>query len=120
MMQQIFLVFIGGGAGAVIRWGIGLGVRCFVDFNFPIATFLSNVVSCVILTCIIQFGIKSSVSDSIKLLLITGLCGGLSTFSTFSYETVQLIKSGSPGWALLNVLLNIVCCTAIVFWALRK
>lgn len=119
-MQQLFLVFIGGGAGAVIRWSIGLGVQRLGAIHFPLATLLSNVVSCMVLACIIQFGVKSSVSDSVKLLLITGLCGGLSTFSTFSYETVQLVKSGSQGWALLSILLNLLCCAAIVFWVIRK
>ncbi len=119
-MQQLFLVFIGGGAGAVIRWSIGLGVHRMGVFQFPLATFISNIVSCIVMACIIQFGIKSSISESARLMLITGLCGGLSTFSTFSFETVQLVRSGSQGWALISVLLNLICCAAIVFWALRK
>ncbi len=120
MMQQLLFVFIGGGAGAAIRWSIGLGVQRFGVVQFPLATFISNVLSCVVLACIFQFGVKSSISEAARLLLITGFCGGLSTFSTFSYETVQLVKNGSHGWALVTVLVNLICCAAIVFWALRK
>lgn len=120
MMQQLSFVFIGGGAGAVIRWSIGLGVQRLVAYPLPLATFISNVASCIVLACIIQLGFKFSFSESVRLLLITGLCGGLSTFSTFSYETVHLIKNGSQGWALISVLLNLICCAAIVFWATRK
>jgi CrcB protein len=119
-MKQLFLVFLGGGAGAVVRWVIGFSALRMGWQAFPLATLMANLTSCLILAIMIQLGHKINVSESVKLLLITGFCGGLSTFSTFSLETVQLIRNGFVGWAILTMALNVLCCAAILFWVIRK
>ena len=59
--------------------------------------------------------LSEKISDHYKHLVLIGICGGLSTFSTFSYETFELIKQGLMGWALVNIIVSCVLCTGIFF-----
>jgi len=65
------------------------------------------------------YDLASPLSPELRLLLATGLCGGLSTFSTFSSETLQLFQAGRYGLALANILLNVTTCLAGVWLGLR-
>lgn len=105
-------VFLGGGIGAVIRYLISV-YTYKPNSGFPLATFLANILACVLLSIILLSW--KDVDPKTKLFLATGLCGGLSTFSTFSYETFDLIQSGQIGTSVLYVFLSIFCCTAIFF-----
>ncbi len=106
-MKSYLLVFIGGGFGSITRFLTAklLGV---LTPSFPFATLTANFLSCLILGFTVAFGLtKTTFSPEVKLLIITGFCGGFSTFSSFTYETVELFKSGQILLALCNVLLNI-------------
>lgn len=106
-MQGILFVGLGGFMGACLRWGItkwsqGLTVP------IPMGTLLSNVIA----GFVIGFAIGmernfSAMPEKAKLFLNTGLLGGLSTFSTFSLETVQLFEAGKYLPGVCNVLLNL-------------
>lgn len=113
MISKFLIVFLGGGIGSVLRYAISLFVGNF-SLKLPIATLTANVLSCGILALIIYFFThKSLVLEVYKLFVLIGLCGGLSTFSTFSYETYELIMKNEWIWALINVILNTVMCICI-------
>ncbi len=75
---------------------------------FPIGTFIVNIIGCFIVGLLIGlFGKQINTQPELKLLLIVGLCGGFTTFSTFSAETISLFQSGQIGCGLLNIGLSV-------------
>ncbi len=90
-MSSLFYVFIGGGLGSLCRYGIG---QAWDSSHFYLGTFLANVISCLILGFLIGMSSESLLKSPHRLLLMTGFCGGFSTFSTFSGELVQLYQGG--------------------------
>ncbi len=90
-MTSVLWVFLGGGLGCLCRYGIGL---LMIHSNFPFGTFVSNVISCFILGILIGLTSEEILRNQHKLFLMTGFCGGFSTFSTYSAEIVQLFQSG--------------------------
>lgn len=119
-MKIVIAVFLGGGLGSVIRYLIG---RWMTQFNLglPIGTLLANLIACLILGLTVLVFIKSPALDKLwYAFLVIGLCGGMSTFSTFSHETVQLLKSGSYFWAFLNVFLSVSMAMGILMILLRE
>ncbi len=108
-------VFFGGGIGCVVRYLINL-VFHNTAFSLPLATFISNITACIIFAVVLWLTpAKESVAPHLRLLLITGFCGGLSTFSAFSHETFLLLKQQLYFFAALNVLLSPVICVLIFF-----
>ena len=96
-MKQFLLVFIGGGLGSVFRFLISQ-ISFFNYSKFPAPTLLSNIVGCLILGVVLGNAIKNNHLNSPQtLLLASGFCGGLTTFSTFAYENISMIKSGDIG-----------------------
>jgi CrcB protein len=105
-MKEISLVFLGGGFGSIARFLVGK-VYTLWNPNFPLATLTSNFLSCVVFGIVVMLGVeKTNLSYSLKLLLITGFCGGFSTYSSFTFETVQLFKTGQHNLAFSNIILN--------------
>ncbi|MEE1884196.1 fluoride efflux transporter CrcB [Pedobacter flavus] len=104
-MNGYFLVFIGGGLGSLARF---LMIK-LIDpqkFNFPYATLIANVFSCFILGIVVGYFMDKTSDSPIKLLLLTGFCGGFSTFSTFAYESNLLFTSQHFTSAIANIVLN--------------
>ncbi|MFI9718173.1 fluoride efflux transporter CrcB [Streptomyces sp. NPDC052396] len=98
------LVIAGAMAGAPLRYLTDRAVQSRHDSVFPWGTFVVNVVGCLILGVI-----TAMAPEKLRLLLGTGLCGGLTTYSTFSYETLRLAQDGARGYAAANVLASVVC-----------
>ncbi|MBS1646990.1 MAG: fluoride efflux transporter CrcB [Bacteroidetes bacterium] len=112
-MFPYFFVFIGGGAGSVVRFLFSV-LFTKLSLDLPLATLCSNVLSCLIFALAwLYVGTSFSAPSSIKLLLITGFCGGLSTFSTFSFETFELLRRGDYLIASVNILLNLLLCLTL-------
>lgn len=111
-------VFIGGGAGSLTRYGINQLFEKYFPSPFPLATLVTNLISCIVLGLIFGMGERHlSLSPATKLLLITGFCGGLSTFSTFTSETFILHWQSQVFSAFINIALNIILCFGAFFGA---
>lgn len=107
-MQNIFLVFIGGGFGAVLRYIITTQAAARLSGLFPWGTLIVNAVGSLLMGFIIGVLINRaySLGESARLLLAVGFLGGFTTFSSFSMETVTLIKGDSLLLAVLNIGVN--------------
>jgi len=115
------LIFLGGGLGSLARFGISELVRANFRSSFPLATFCSNVLSCIILALTIAyFSGKAESTPALKTLIIVGFCGGFSTFSTFSYETVELMRSGNMLIAIANILISVSVCVVLIWFLARQ
>ena len=93
-MKQVLLVFVGGGVGSALRYLVGTFLNTPVS-RFPWGTFSVNVLGSLIIGLLMGVTLKnSSLSENQTLLLITGLCGGFTTFSAFAYENQVFLKDG--------------------------
>lgn len=119
MLQILFAVFIGGGTGSVLRWVLGMKLNP-LHHAIPLGTLTANLVGAFIIGLgLAWFNRMTHIDPMWKLLLTTGFCGGLTTFSTFSAEVVFLLQDGRPGWALMNIAVNMLgsfALTALAFW----
>ncbi|MCF8276362.1 MAG: CrcB family protein [Flavobacteriales bacterium] len=114
------LVFFGGGLGSLVRYAISVFTIKNYSGSLPLATFATNIFSCLLMAAIFSVLSKDVVDHRfVKAGLLIGFCGGFSTFSTFSYETVQLMKNGNHLVAAGNVLLS-VGISLILLYKLTK
>lgn len=110
-MKAYLLVFVGGGVGSLLRYIAGqLASATGVGSPFPMAILLVNVLASALLGIVVGWAVSRSVGEEAGLLVGVGFCGGLSTFSSFSYDTLALLQNGRTGAALLNIGLNVVLC----------
>jgi len=107
-MVKIIYVGIGGFIGASLRYLVSITVPKYIKTVFPLSTLLVNMAGAVLIGLIMQLSIRFSfISPNMKLFLVTGILGGLTTFSTFSYETITLYQSGKYILFLSNIILNL-------------
>ena len=114
-MTELLAVALGGAAGSAGRWGLGIALSALLP-GLPVGTFVANVLAGLVIGLVSGAHALSPLSEPLRLLLTVGLCGGLSTFSTFSNETLQMIESGQLLGAAANVVLNVGVCLLAV-WA---
>ncbi|MDH4248915.1 MAG: fluoride efflux transporter CrcB [Deltaproteobacteria bacterium] len=107
------MVALGGAIGAVLRYGLSGWIHSAGGFLFPAGTLAVNVLGSFIIGLILHLGTgRFLLTPDTRLFLTTGLCGGLTTFSTFSWETLRLLEGQQWGAAGANVTLNVVLCLA--------
>jgi CrcB protein len=115
--MNIFAVFIGGGLGSVARYIIGMGIGR-IPQAMPWGTFLANILATLVLAWLFRAlpATEEPGPTAVRLLWMTGFCGGFSTFSTFSLDTVLLYEQWGWPAAAGNVALNVICCVALAAW----
>lgn len=109
------LVAVGAAIGAPLRYLTDRTVQSRHDTLFPWGTFAVNVTGSLILGLLTGAATAGAASSHLQLLLGTGLCGALSTYSTFSYETLRLAEDGARFYAAANVVASVVAALGAVF-----
>ena len=105
-IQELLLVGCGGMFGAIARYGIALLATGWFQIRFPLGTLLANVLGCFLIGLLIGSGVGES-NPKAKLFLGVGFLGSLTTFSTFSAETIQSTTNGFPVTSVANVVANL-------------
>lgn len=114
-MKQLLLVFIGGGAGSVLRFLFGKFLNN-PQTGIPFGTFAANVVGSLLIGFILGWASKNeSISQHTLLLLATGFCGGFTTFSAFAYENHVFLKNGDLSIFVWYTLASLVIGFLAVF-----
>lgn len=117
-------IAVGGGAalGAWARWGLGLWLNPILP-SLPLGTLAANLGGgYVVGLALAWLAVNPSISPEARLLLVTGFLGALTTFSTFSAESVDLLQRQQYGWAAAHILLHLagsLLATALGMWTLR-
>ncbi|MET9922863.1 fluoride efflux transporter CrcB [Streptomyces sp. NPDC059605] len=109
------LVIVGAAVGAPLRYLTDRAVQSRHDTVFPWGTFAVNVSGSLILGLLTGAVAAGAASSHVQLLIGTGLCGALTTYSTFSYETLRLVEDGARFYAAANVLASVVAGLGAVF-----
>jgi len=118
-MKELIYVFIGGGLGSLLRFKLGQSINAFHNAYFPFGTFGINIIACFIMGFIIGLADhKLLLSPATRLFWAVGFCGGFSTFSAFSSETLTLFQQGQNSTMLLYILLSVVICVTATFGGL--
>lgn len=113
---SILLVFGGGGLGSVVRFLLGRWVNAWHNHHFPFGTLAVNVVACVVLGFVVGIADhRQLISSSSRLFWTVGFCGGFSTFSTFSAETLTLIQGGFHLSTAIYIVSSLVLCLGGIF-----
>lgn len=110
-MQQLLYIAAGGALGAVMRFGVSNGVHLLFGRDFPYGTLTVNVLGSLLIGLFYILLIERySLGPELRAILIIGMLGAFTTFSTFSMETYNLLESGELMKALVNVLLSVALC----------
>ena len=117
IFKQFILVFLGGGLGSVLRFGVGRLLQYYqLNSAFPWATFSVNITGSFLIGLLLAFEFKISGNFSVvKSFLIVGFCGGFTTFSSFASENFYLIKDGQIGLFLAYSLLSLIAGIGAVY-----
>jgi len=112
-MNMVLLVAAGGAVGSVGRYLMASTLQRSSGWEFPLGTVLVNVLGCFLIGLLYVWLVaRPDPREDLRGLLMVGVMGGFTTFSSFSLETVTLVLNGSYGNALLNVAISLVACLA--------
>lgn len=111
-MNNLLLIGLGGAVGSICRYLLSNFVYQFLNRGFPYGTLIVNVLGCFVMGILftVLIDIISKNSDALRALLLIGLLGGFTTFSSFSIETLNLIQNGEAIKALGNIFASVLLC----------
>lgn len=107
-IRIILLVGAGSFAGGILRYILSQSMSAIWQHAYPFGTFTVNLIGCLVIGCVIGMAEKQTIGNEWKLFLATGLCGGFTTFSAFSLETLTLIRNGQLSIAFPYITLSVV------------
>ncbi len=112
-MERFLWICFAGALGTGTRYLIGLWAGQRLGTTFPWGTLVVNLSGCFLISFIMYLGLNmTNVSATLRMALTTGFLGGLTTYSSFNYETTKLLNDGAPGMALLNLGVTLLGCFA--------
>lgn len=114
-MKELLYIFIGGGAGSVLRYLLSKGLN--LSFQIPLGTLLVNVIGSFILGLILGYVLKNNTTGPLVLLLTVGFCGGFTTFSAFAVENMTLLKQGEFLLFIIYTALSIIASLLAIYFA---
>ncbi|MGR9051910.1 MAG: fluoride efflux transporter CrcB [Gammaproteobacteria bacterium] len=119
-MSQLIAVALGGSIGAVLRFLISTGVYQWLGRGFPYGTLAVNVIGSFLMGLLVEALILQRIAITLEYrsAILVGLFGSLTTFSTFSLETIYLLEQGNAGKAALNIGISVFTCLAAVWLGL--
>jgi fluoride exporter len=117
--ERILLIALGGAIGTVVRYLVAVSAMQWLGASFPYGTLIVNVVGAFIIGLVQALAAETSlVPEAARLFLTTGMMGGLTTYSAFSYETVRLVEIEAWHLAWINVVVTTAACLVLCFLGL--
>ena len=107
MYLSLLSIALGSVIGAWLRWGISLRFNSVFE-NIPFGTVIVNLIGAFIIGLAVSFFSNSSISPNYKLFVVTGFCGALTTFSTFSVEIVELLQASKLEYAISTIAIHVI------------
>lgn len=115
-MGNFLAVFVGGGIGAAARYWLSGAIARSTGSGFPLGTMSVNVIGCFLIGLLMTaFEERFLVTPVLRLFLTIGILGGFTTFSTFGYETIAMLKDAEFFYAGVNVLVSVTLCLAATY-----
>lgn len=110
-MNMILLVAVGGAVGSVARYLMASSIQTATGWEFPLGTVLVNILGCFLIGILyVLLVARPDPRHDLRALLMVGVLGGFTTFSSFSLETVTMAMNGNFGGATLNVVISVAAC----------
>src|SRR5262245_58578799 len=115
-MQRTLLVALGGLVGSVARYWMGGAVQRMSGDVFPAGTLAVNILGSLVIGLVMTLSLERGlVDDDVRILLTTGFCGGFTTMSTFSWETLALLREDQWLLAFVNTGASLIACVTAVW-----
>lgn len=119
MIKELIVVGIGGAIGSILRFLTSKISVHFYNGIFPLPTFIVNLLGCFLIGILIAYFSQHPANQQLRLLMITGFCGGFTTFSTFSSENLVLFQNGNIGVGALYLGLSVLGGVLAVWLGMR-
>lgn len=120
MIRHLLLVGAGGAIGSIMRFGVQRLFMPWTPTHFPIGTFLVNITGALLIGIIWGFQLRHlSVDQSWNLFLMTGICGGYTTFSAFTLENIHILDNGKPALFLMYIAGSVIAGLLATYAGIR-